>query len=188
MEHYCYKIQGWFTYPNFYRSAVNQAKDGFHFVEIGSWKGCSATFMGVEIFNSKKTIRFDCVDTWEGSVEHKSDKTSPFYEPLLEQKDALYNLFLTNIEPLRNIITPRRLPSVEAATLYGDETLNLVFIDAAHDAKNVRDDINAWLPKVKRGGIISGHDIHDKDLQNVVQDILGEYTSTEEDVWFVKKK
>ena len=100
----------------------------------------------------------------------------------------LYNLFLTNIEPLRNIITPRRLPSVEAATLYGDETLNLVFIDAAHDAKNVRDDINAWLPKVKRGGIISGHDIHDKDLQNVVQDILGEYTSTEEDVWFVKKK
>lgn len=35
---------------------------------------------------------------------------------------------------------------------------DLVFLDAAHDYKNVRTDIEAWLPVVKSGGIIAGHD------------------------------
>jgi hypothetical protein len=188
MEHFFYKIQGWFTYPNFYRSAVLQAKDGFHFVEIGSWKGSSAAFMGVEILNSGKKIQFDCVDTWEGSVEHKTDKTSQFYEPLLETKDALYEVFLKNIEPLKDIITPKRAPSVEGAKLYADDTLNFVFIDAAHDYENVFKDVKAWLPKVKQGGVLAGHDIHDEGIQKAVADVLGDFKTTEEDVWYYKKK
>ena len=39
-----------------------------------------------------------------------------------------------------------------------------MFLDAAHDYKNVRTDIEAWLPVVKSGGIIAGHDF-DKSVQ-----------------------
>ena len=49
MEHFYQKINGWFTFLNFYTNAVNQAKPGMHFVEVGTWKGMSAAFMAVEI-------------------------------------------------------------------------------------------------------------------------------------------
>jgi len=188
MDHYHHTIQGWFTFPSFYKSAVDQAKDGYHFVEVGSWKGKSAAYIGVEIFNSKKQIKFDCIDTWEGSEEN-IDKNSSCYEPLLESKDDLYNHFLSNIAPLSGIVNPIRKPSIEAAPLYQNESLNLVFIDAAHDYENVCLDIKAWLPKVKPGGILAGHDFHHQPVQKAVSDILGNnFQHTNENIWIYKIK
>lgn len=34
----------------------------------------------------------------------------------------------------------------------------MIFIDARHDYKSVLNVINLWLPKVKVGGTLSGHD------------------------------
>jgi hypothetical protein len=48
--------------------------------------------------------------------------------------------------------------SIEASQFFNAESLNLVYIDAAHDYQSVRDDIKAWWPKVKKGGVLSGHD------------------------------
>lgn len=49
--------------------------------------------------------------------------------------------------------------SVEAAECVDDASLDFVFLDADHSYEGVRDDIAAWLPKVKPGGWIGGHDI-----------------------------
>lgn len=48
--------------------------------------------------------------------------------------------------------------SMEAAKIFEDGSLDFVYIDAAHDFVNVVNDLHAWIPKVKIGGIISGHD------------------------------
>lgn len=49
-------------------------------------------------------------------------------------------------------------PSVEMASQITAASVDLVFIDAAHDEASVRADITAWLPTVKSGGWIGGHD------------------------------
>jgi predicted O-methyltransferase YrrM len=51
--------------------------------------------------------------------------------------------------------------SVEAAKLFPDETLDFVYIDAGHDKKSVNEDLNAWYPKVRTGGLIIGDDYFD---------------------------
>lgn len=149
-KHIYQDIQGWFTFPNLYKQMVEKFGNGSHFVEIGTWLGKSASYMAVEIENSGKNIRFDCVDTWRGSDEHKQ------WQEVVN--DTLYQTFLKNIEPVKQYINPIRKPSREASLLYDDCSLDFVFIDAAHDYENVKNDIELWYPKVKSGGVLAGHD------------------------------
>lgn len=51
-----------------------------------------------------------------------------------------------------------KMDSVEAAKRFRDKEFDLVFIDASHDYQSVLNDILAWKPKVRKGGIICGHD------------------------------
>lgn len=151
MEHFYQNIgEDWFSYPQLYKRIVDNSQDGSHVVEVGSWKGRSAAFMSVEIINSNKKIKFDCVDTWKGSIEHET------YDVITEEK--LYDVFLSNIEPVKHIINPIRMTSIEASKLYKDNSLDFVFIDASHEYEDVKADILSWLPKVKIGGILAGHD------------------------------
>ena len=152
MEHFYDKIGGWFNFANIYWGAVNRCPSGSHFVEVGSWLGKSASYMAVEIINSKKEIAFDCVDVWkywDGQDELRQGE---------EEFGNLYLNFLENTKPVKHIVNPIQLLSAEAAGLYKDESLDFIFIDAAHDYENVKKDISAWYPKLKKDGVIAGHD------------------------------
>lgn len=121
--------------------------------EIGSWKGKSSAYLGVEAKNANKSLRIWCVDTWKGcSAVPVQMKDSAV------QTDTLYELFLSNIESLRDIITPIRGDSAASAHNFPDNYFDAVFIDASHEYENVKADIAAWYPKVKSGGIFAGHD------------------------------
>lgn len=161
MDHFYTKIEGWFTFPHMYQWMVQTYPSGSHFVEIGSWYGQSSAFMAVEIANSGKNIRFDCVDTWKGSEEHADMEDV--------KADRLYSKFLKNMEPVVGYYNPIRTTSLEAASLYKDGSLDFVFIDADHAYESVKADIAVWYPKVKIGGHIAGHDYIAKDWYGVVQ-------------------
>ena len=51
-----------------------------------------------------------------------------------------------------------RLDTVDAANLFWDGYFDCVFVDADHTYDGVIADLKAWLPKVRKGGIICGHD------------------------------
>lgn len=178
MEHFFENIQGWFTFPELYREMVQRFPSGSHFVEVGSWKGRSAAFMTVEICNSGKTIIFDCIDTWKGSPENL-DPTCKGYDPELAEKGDLYQVFLENLSPVRGAFRPFQLDSIQASKKYSDQSLDFVFIDAAHDYGSVYQDIHHWLPKVKDGGVLAGHDYSWSELvRNAVKDFFGDRSGT----------
>lgn len=183
IEHFYQNIgEDWFTYPNLYKSMVYKYYQGGRFVEVGSWKGRSASFMAVEIHNSghKDAIKFDCVDTWKGSIKHQD---------LDEIKnDSLYRMFLQNVEPVIDLINPIRKSSIEASKQYDDNSLDFVFLDASHEYNDVIEDINAWLPKLKIGGTLAGHDYGRHDVNKAVNDYFkNNEFSVSEDCWIYEK-
>jgi hypothetical protein len=156
MKHFYRDIKGWFDFQEIYSQQVKFAKDGFHFVEVGAWLGCSTAYMIVEIVNSNKNIQFDVVDTWQGSSEVEQAWA---YKDVLEQNDGCaYDLFIKNMGDAIQHINPIKMESTQAAALYGDESLDFIFIDACHSYQSVKEDLKAWYPKLKKGGCIAGHD------------------------------
>jgi predicted O-methyltransferase YrrM len=147
MIHFYKNIQNWFNYESVFDMAIRNAKDGAKFVEIGVWKGGSTAYMGVEIFNSGKKIEFDAIDTFEGSKEH--GVVVGLYE-------EAYNNLKTLIDA--NVVNLIKGHSQDVVSKYGDESLDFCFIDGSHEYEDVKKDILAYLKKVKKGGILAGHD------------------------------
>lgn len=173
MEHFWRNIKGWATFRELYEEMVKAAPADrpSHFVEIGSWFGKSAAFMAVEIANSKKPIKFDCVDPWTDGGNDLRHKTVGW------EKDALYKAFIRNIQPVRNYITAVRAPSLEAAERYEDRTLDFVLIDGDHSYEACLADIKAWMPKVKRGGTLAGDDHNWAGVKRACRECFGsDYT------------
>jgi len=154
MEHFYEKLQkrSFFNYQNVYDKLIGEFDDA-NFVEIGVWKGQSVCYAAVEIINKGKNIHIDAVDTWKGSPEE-----TQLMEDDSIKNDTLYDEFICNIEPVKHIVTPVHMDSVSAASTYQNGSLDFVFIDGAHNYNAIRADIDAWLPKVKPGGYIGGHD------------------------------
>ncbi len=175
MNHFYQEIEGWFSFPELYKEVVGHFDNGI-FVEIGSWKGASSSHMAVEIINQKKNISFFCVDTWEGSIENQ-DSSSVI-------NNTLYNEFKDNMSPVEGYYTSIRKPSLMAATHFEDSSIDFIFIDASHQYADVIADIKAWLPKLKTGGIIAGHDIDLADVKRAVDEVFGlENITEQENCW-----
>lgn len=89
-----------------------------------------------------------CVDAWTAvpGYEEEYDHEANYAETLgrLRQYDGRYEI--------------HRKPSVEAAGDFPDASLDFVYLDANHSYSAVRDDLHAWWPKVKRGGMLAGDD------------------------------
>ena len=64
------------------------------------------------------------------------------------------------LTPFKDRITFHYKDSVEAAAEVADGSVDFVYIDADHTYNSVKRDIDAWLPKVKPGGVIGGHDFY----------------------------
>lgn len=104
-------------------------------VEIGCAAGESA-----ELFaESAKFSRVVCVDPWRHA---KFEDKEPRFDAVAARWPC--------IEKVKSA-------SVEAAAAHVG-TLDFAYIDAVHTYDGVISDINAWLPHIRPGGWIGGHD------------------------------
>lgn len=189
MEHYYQKLNGWFDFEDIYKEMVELSEDKARFVEIGSFMGKSAAFLGVEILNSKKQIKLDCVDTFAEDLTILNLIGIEDWE--LDMSRKMLDIFKENTLPIKKIINNiYQGYSVVAASLYESESLDFVFIDAGHTYEEVKEDIEAWFPKVKKGGYIGGHDyctFWGGVIQAVSEKFKEEELRISKNSWIIKK-
>lgn len=103
-------------------------------VEVGSHIGESAAVFAA----SGRFTRITCVDPW---------RTYPAAETVFDQ-----------VAKAHPSIRKLKAASVFAASQFEAGSLDMVYIDADHSLPAVREDILAWLPAVRAGGWLCGHD------------------------------
>ena len=159
--------EDWFTYLRLYKEMVSRFPTGSTFVELGAYKGKSISFLTVEVINSKKDINIFCVDSWDNKVFSDAG----WGEGL---GDAAYNTFIKNIEPVKDKINYIKSVSWKASEQFEDKSVDFVFVDASHDYEDVVKDLEMWIPKIKDGGVLAGHDYFHKPIRDAVRYVIGD--------------
>ena len=128
-------------------------EEGFTtFVEVGCKEGRTTA----HILEHCPEARVTALDPWMAAPEQGDVAGGESYETWDFQ--AIEADFWGRVEPFKDRLTFHRKTSLEAADTVDDSSQDLIFIDAAHDYDSVLEDIAAWRPKVRDGGILAGHD------------------------------
>jgi predicted O-methyltransferase YrrM len=85
-------------------------------------------------------------------------------------------------------ITKHKMLGVESALLVPDGSLDCVFIDDDHKYDTTKANIEAWLPKLRKGGIMAGHDIQSRfpGVDKVVAEKFPAANIEPDHVWWVQ--
>ena len=148
------KVDGWMTYEE-QLWLYNMAKSHLSIAELGSWKGRSTNALATAC---KGTVT--AIDTWKGSMEER-DSTN-----WMAKKEDILALFKENTKQFTNIKI-HQAKGMDAVKEYADKSFDMVFIDAGHTYEEVKEDIDAWLPKAKM--ILCGHDYQPDFWMGVVK-------------------
>lgn len=103
-------------------------------------------------------VHLHLVDAWQcytGYREHVSQEKLDDFFTSTQARLAQYHT------------TFHRGFSVPMSENIPDGSLDFIYLDAAHNLINVINDLWAWIPKVRVGGIISGHDFCKRKGQQV---------------------
>lgn len=175
----------WFNYPDFYNKIVNN-NDFKTFVEVGVWKGHSISHLAKALLNKGNYFELYAVDWWD-KLPEGHDLWTTHGDVLPE----LYTIYSKNLERagVRGHVFDLVGDSAEQAKHFEDRSLDFVFIDASHDTESVIRDIKAWEPKVRKGGVLAGHDIHDGAVRKGVEACLDNVAINDNsDIWVLRIK
>ena len=141
--------------------------DQSRILEMGSYRGRSTSAIGYGIQRTSKELY--CIDIWrdfEVRGIRQRDQTSHALPPT---DFGIFEDFLKRTEPFAPQIRILRGATEQFAEVFPHRFFDLIFIDAAHDYKNVCHDLKMAQRCLKPGGIICGHDYQSAGGQDVIR-------------------
>lgn len=122
-------------------------------VEIGVQKGLFS-----ETIRSAWKGKLHLVDNWKFIPDSKDISNVS----ILEQ-NKLYLSVVNKFMDDREMVI-HRMDSIEAALMFPDDYFDWIYIDADHSFEGCSDDLKAWWPKLRKGGLFAGHDYMDGEV------------------------
>jgi predicted O-methyltransferase YrrM len=135
------------------RGAKNKA------VEIGAYSG-EGTMILANYFDEVLAV-----DPWLNGydINDRASQQTPM--------KFVFAKFLENTKDLGNVNYDQN-KSLDALEAVKDGSLDLVYVDGDHRYEAVLADFKGWLPKLRAGGVMAGHDWSFKDVQKALAEVF----------------
>lgn len=134
----------------------------------------------VEVGTDRGEFARQFLDIWTGPTMLCVDNYEPY--PLSGSKSAILIdrtpdmlAAIQHLAPHHSRYRLIKADSVDLAKNLRPEYVDFVYIDASHEYKDVQADLKAWLPVVRKGGILAGHDYGDGRNPNEVIKAVDEF-------------
>lgn len=126
-------------------------------IEIGSYAG-ESTLLFSEGFDCK----INCVDSWQNGYDN-NDVAS---DSDMNEVENDFDLRMSG----KNVIK-YKMKSDDAHKFFSDNSYDLIYVDGCHIYEQVKRDLINYMPKVKTGGFICGHDYPFPDVKRALKDL-----------------
>ena len=130
-------------------------------VEIGAYSG-----EGTEVI-SKYFKEVLAVDPWINGYD--LNDVASHQCPM----KFVFEAFQNRTKGLGNVFFSRG-KSLDALEFVRDESLDMVYVDGDHRYEAVVADIEGWKPKLRKGGVMAGHDWSFPAVQKALSETLGQ--------------
>lgn len=179
-----------------------------HRYNLGTWlNGKRLTGEGVEVGVYYGVNADMLLSRWHGEALYLVDpwatQSKEVYVDGCNKDDfsQVYRDCMNRLARHRNRAIVRRGYSKELAYTFTDRSLDFAYIDARHDYDGVMEDLVAWWPKVKQGGVMAGHDYKQDirpgvficEVERAVNDFFKDkdvevrVTAEEVKTWYIEK-
>ena len=158
-------LQGWGSNHPIFRHVLSTHKPQI-IIEVGTWKGASATHMVKTAESLGFVTEVICIDTWLGSND--TLWVNPEFRKSLMLQHGYPNMFTQFIYNIRDAGVAKRLyplPMTSSAAYHllkgKSVTADVIYIDAGHEEEEVLIDLKLYYDLLKCGGAIFGDDYSD---------------------------
>ena len=147
-------------------------------LEIGCAEGTTTEFL----LRDLPDLHLTSIDPYVDYVDWNGNNLTKLNEKFVET--------LNRMKPYGDRFRLIRKYSDDAINDFDDESLDFIFIDGLHTYDQVKKDLENFYPKLKKGGLFSGHDFHNiKEVRDAVKEFaikqgLKQIHSTLYDVWY----
>jgi hypothetical protein len=122
--------------------------------EMGVEKGLNAS----EMLSNMNVEKLYLIDDYAPYTDYLGGFCPP------EIQEEVYQTMFKNLNRYLDKIVFITRNSVQAGKLFPDEFFDFVYIDGNHNYDSVLQDLNIWYHKIKKGGVLGGHDF---DIRNI---------------------
>lgn len=123
----------------------------WHVVELGCYAGESSNIFADHF---RDGVLF-CIDPWEKGIGPEGENWSvDKYNAGIVAAEKMFDSMRLSYPHLYKL----KGFDKEFVDMFADRSLDLVYVDCDHTYESTKEIIERWLPKIKLGGIISGHD------------------------------
>ena len=153
--------------------------------ELGVQKGNNFRYL----VENKDDLCLHGVDIWS-EKEVRWNGTSS--DKLQFQPDSVISEYLINLQEWAKDYEGRvffhRHFTTYAHKFFNDGELDFIFVDAGHEYEDVKADIQAWYPKIKKGGYMIGHDVNQTQVRRAVREQFQDRWSQakEQKIWWIQ--
>lgn len=128
--------------------------------KVGAEIGVAGGHFSEKLCKGIPGLKMFCIDPWNTYRENRRGGGQ-------SNHDANYEMTKNRLKDYDATLI--RKFSMDAVKDFEDESLDFVYIDGNHDFKYVLEDIVEWSKKVKRGGIVAGHDYYHFNNSGVIE-------------------